>query len=514
MASPMIATSSRWPLILLLGLGACARQPLDAPASPAIQPTPLATNEEPDDGDLLQGSVVAVLSEGQAYDFTSPWAKQRPWSRRMTGLVVEGNRILVAGGLLANSTLIEVQKRGEPQRYPAKVVIADYELPLTLLEVEDPRFFADLSPLPIAAELPEGGGVAISRWLGSGQFETAEGNIRQVVVQDHFPGRTPILSLDVSSAIESNGASDVVIAEEEVVGLCTAKTESQLRVMGGPVLRQFLERAAQKSYAGFARHAFGWQSLTNPALRRHLGVPEGSGGLLIRKILPRSSGAGVLETGDVLLELGGYPIDQSGKFDHPRYGKLFFSVLFTDGRAPGDPLPAVVLRNKEKKTLQIPLRRMDPDQDVVPPYINDRAPEHLVLGGLVFQTLSKPYLETWREWWKNAPLRMLVAFDQVGPFPPEGQARIVVLSRVLPDPVNLGYQDLEPMIITAVNGRPATDLAAVAAAWRDPVGGFQVIDTLPGQSTSRIVLDAQAATEAEPRIRALYGITPGAKRRP
>lgn len=511
MASRTIATSS----LALLGLVACARQAPMSVAAPVAAPPPVAAVLAPS-SEGLQGSVVAVWSEGQSYDFTSPWAKLRPWSRRMTGLVVEGNRILVAGGLLANSTLIEVQKKGEPNRYPAKVVIADHEVPLTLLAVDDANFFADLEPLPIAAELPEGGQVAIARWLASGQFETAEGNIRQVVVQDHSPGRTPLLSLDVSTSIESSGASDVVIAEDRIIGLATGKSESQLRVMGAPILRQFLDQAQSGSYRGFARHAFGWQSLTNPALRRYLGVPEGEGGLLVREILPKSSAAGVLRPGDVVLKLAGHPIDQSGKFDHPRYGKLFFSVLFTDGRSPGESIEAVVLREKKQVTLQIPLRRLDPDSDVVPPYLNDRPPEYLVLGGLVFQALSKPYLETWREWWKNAPLRMLVAYDQVGPFPPEGQPRIVVLSRVLPDPVNLGYQDLEPMIITAVNGRPATDLASVAAAWRDPVGGFQVIDVLPGQSTSRIVLDAQAAGEAEARIRALYGITPpgSAKRRP
>jgi hypothetical protein len=182
-------------------------------------------------------------------------------------------------------------------------------------------------------------------------------------------------------------------------------------------------------------------------------------------------------------------------------------VLFTDEHAPGDKLAATVLRGGKSVDIELLLKRMAPEADVIPPYVFDRQPEHAVVGGFVFQTLTRSYLETWRDWWKSAPLRMLVALDEEGAWPTPERQRIVVISRVLPDPVNLGYQDLEPLIVSQVNGKPAKDLAAVVAALKEPQGDFIVIETVPGQSTSRIVLDAKAVAEAEPRIRALYGIT-------
>lgn len=484
--------------LLALGLAACATGGRNGHDSmPSAVPRPSAN----------QG-VVSVIINGQDPDFGSPWSKGRPWRRRINGLVVTGRRILVHGRRLSNSTLILVEKLGASKRYQAEVVEVDYEVPLGLLEVKDPEFWEGLEPIAIGDDVPSEGDVTICRWLDSGQFEEARAVVKQLRVDDHFPGEVDLLTLELSSSITAAGWGEVVVDRGEVVGLTTSASDDQLRAIAAPVLSQFLEHVESGTYRGFARHGFTWQRLGNAALRRKLGLKDEEGGIRIRDVRPHGSGAGVLQTDDVVLSIGGHRIDERGKFDHPEYGKLFFGVLFTDGTSPGDRLPVQVLREGARVQLELELRRMAPEQDVVPRYTYDQAPEYLVVGGLVFQPLSNDYLRRWKSWWTNGPLRILVEMSRKQGGPEVEDERLILLSRVLPDPVNLGYHDVQAQLVSKVNGDVVRTMDELRAALAHPKKGFHVVELLAGQSAKRVVIDAAAAKEADPGIRKRYRLPP------
>jgi hypothetical protein len=86
------------------------------------------------------------------------------------------------------------------------------------------------------------------------------------------------------------------------------------------------------------------------------------------------------------------------------------------------------------------------------------------------------------------------------------QQRIVLLSSVLPDTANLGYQELRDQIVERVNGRPVPNLAALREAFDSASSGFHVIDLVSGQAASRIVIDAAEAEAAGERLRRAYGV--------
>jgi hypothetical protein len=271
------------------------------------------------------------------------------------------------------------------------------------------------------------------------------------------------------------------------------------------VLRQFLADAGSPTYRGFARAGIAWQDLTNPALRAYLGLRDDESGVRLTRVLPHGSGARVLEPGDVLLEVAGQKLDPTGQFEHPAYGKLLFPLLITDGARPGDTLRFRILRNGERRDVDVLLKRMPAEEDKVPPYVLGRGPDYVVSGGLVFQELSVPYLSTWGDWNRRAPTRLLVAYDREGAEPTAEAPRLVLLSSVLPDPSNLGYQDLRDLLVTSVNGVPIGSLADLRRAFAEPKGAFHVVEFLPGQGPTRIVLDVVEAEAAAARIRNLYG---------
>ena len=204
--------------------------------------------------------------------------------------------------------------------------------------------------------------------------------------------------------------------------------------------------------------------------------------------------------------MGGAKLDPTGYYEHPLYGRMLFALLFSDGRQPGETMPVKVLRDGQRLELQLPLRAMRPEQDRVPPYVFGRGPDYVVAGGLVFQELTRPYLGAWGDWARRAPPRLLVAIDREPDEAGEEPKRIVLLSSVLPDAANLGYQELRDLIVERVNGRAIASLADLRRALHAPEGGFHVVDFVAGQGVARAVLDAAEAQAAAARLQQAYGV--------
>ena len=468
-----------------------------------VAPAPLKTP------DPLRASVVSVRITGQEWNWRTPWAKQAPWNRVVTGLVVPGPRILLASAAIGNHLLIEVQKLGRDERWPARVRLADVEGPLALLEVDDPSFWTGLGPLPLAETVPISGEVKVYRWIRSGQFDAATANVRQVRAARHGLSRVSLPSLEMTSAMEG-GDSEVVVGDGKALGLVTSRNGDALTAIASPILRQFLKDASEPTYPGFARAGVAWQEMTNPALREDLGLRPGEGGVRLTRILPHGSGAGVLEVGDVILSVGGVEIDPTGQFEHPLYGRLSCALLFTEGHRPGDALDLGILRNRERLSVKITLRRMLPEQEEIPPYVIGRGPDYAVVGGLVFQELTGPYLAAASEGGRRPAPRLLIAVDREGAIPNPERPRIVVLTSVLPDAANLGFQDLRDLIVTTVNGKPIGSLPELRRALASPVGGYHVVEFLPGQGRGRLVLDVAEVEASRDRVKNLYGVGSGA----
>jgi S1-C subfamily serine protease len=455
----------------------------------------------------LRASVVSVRVTGQDWNWRAPWEKQAPWTRTVTGLVVPGKRILATSTAFGNPLLVEAQKLGSEARSVARVELVDHEGPLALIAVDDPAFWEGLEPLPVETRASAEGTVLILRWQRTGLLDAYPGSLRQVRSGRHGLSQTSLLTIDVASSAEGLGESEVVVSKGKVAGLVTGRSGDAWSAIAAPVLAQFLDEAKSHEWKSFARAGLAWQDLTNPALRESLGLEPGETGIRLTRVLPHGSAGGVLKPGDVLLELGGAKLDPTGYYEHPLYGRMLFPLLFTDGRHPGDSMPVKVLRNGKRLDLALTLRAMRPDQDRVPPYVFGRGPDYLIVGGLVFEELTRPYLASWGDWTRRAPPRLLVAIDRAedeeGGTTPK---RIVLLSSVLPDTANLGYQELRDLIVERVNGRPIANLQDLRQAFATPSNGFHVVDFLAGQSAVRIVLDASEAASSRQRLQQAYGV--------
>ena len=142
---------------------------------------------------------------------------------------------------------------------------------------------------------------------------------------------------------------------------------------------------------------------------------------------------------------------------------------------------------------------------LVPYAVRDQEPEYLVVGGLLFQPLTDSYLQSWgAEWKRNAPFRLYYYNDEE---PTKERPALVLLSHVLPDAYNIGYQDQKYLVIHKVNGQRVSRLPELREALQKPLNGFHVLEFVHGDSLRRMVLAAgDAEREATARVLQHYGI--------
>jgi hypothetical protein len=244
----------------------------------------------------------------------------------------------------------------------------------------------------------------------------------------------------------------------------------------------------------------------DPQLRRYLALNGNNGGVLISQILRGGPAekAGLLK-GDVLLEIEGNPIDSDGNYKDADYGRVSLSHLVSTKHFEGQKAKVKIWREGKSLDLEVPVAKRKPEQYLSEPYVIDRAPQYFVLGGLVLQELSRQYLKEFgADWSRKGPLE-LVQLDRIqSELPDDGTKRLVVLTRVLPSDVTVGYEDLRNLLVTAINGMPLTSLADVPKAMAKATDGLHRIE-LKGDP-SLIFLDAKAAEASGPALQRAYGL--------
>jgi hypothetical protein len=167
-----------------------------------------------------------------------------------------------------------------------------------------------------------------------------------------------------------------------------------------------------------------------------------------------------------------------------------------------------VYRNGRTLNLAITADHRRPNQYLIPPYIIDKPPEYLIVGGLVFQELSVSYLlEYGKDWTSLAPVD-LVYYQQNQEYLNADQRdrreKIVIISNVIPTPFSIGYEDLNDLVVKRVNDQLIGKLADVREALKKPVGGFDKIEV--EQNPGLLFLDPKQIDTIHRMIRDRYHI--------
>ncbi len=433
-----------------------------------------------------ENSIVRVNVTSQKYNFFRPWQKDAPASRRALGAILENNQVLVTAELAANATYIELELPDTGEKTTAQVDAVDYEANLALLSplAGESSILEGKVPLEIASDPRIGDTLEVWQIQDNGTARITRGELVNAEVASYFLSSSLFLSYQLKASLQYQSGSFTlpVIHEGRLAGLLLGYNSADQisKIVATPIIRHFLKevRKDKDAYPGFPNLGIAYAQTLDDQLRGFTGLNKDQGGVYITRVLKDSSAdqAG-LEVGDVLLQLGDYAIDPRGNYDDPLYGKLNLSHIVRGNAYVGDRIPMKILRDGEVVDITATLKRKGASEYLVDPYMFDRGPKFIILGGLIFQELSQPYLQAWGDKWRTqAPFKLIHAQAYQEPYEEEGREKIVFLSRVLRTPTTLGYERLSHLILTQVNGKPVNSLTDLDAALRQPIDGIHHIE--------------------------------------
>ena len=446
--------------------------------------------------------LVSVEINRKQYDYFQPWT-ERVQTAVKAGIVIGPREILTTADACDDRTLVRVQKGGRGRWWNAEAKWVDYPANLALVTCPDEKFWAGLKSATLADPIKKEEDIQIIRWR-SGNLEVRKAEFSRFAVSHPNMSDAVHVQLELSSEIDGVGWSEPAIAGNKVIGLVFSQSGNQLQVLPAPFVRSILEAQKKGHYKGLGYFDFTWQPAENPETLDYLKLEGEKRGVVVIDVPKKPGIEPAVKRRDVLLQVDGFDIDTQGDYVDPDYGHLLLENLSTRRKWAGDPVRLKIWRDGRAQEVVYRLPKAEDAARLVPEAPFDQEPEYVIAGGLVFQPLTKNYLRSWgQDWERRAPFR-LAYFRNQDPTPE--RPAIVILSQVLPDIYNLGYQESRQLVLEKVNGQKVNYLSDLEQALRKPMNGFHTLEFMKGDSLQRIVLDAATLDAATKRVLDRYGI--------
>ncbi|MDH4224120.1 MAG: serine protease [Deltaproteobacteria bacterium] len=460
----------------------------------------------PDSEEKIEQAVVSILVTSQGGDWYSPWKQGGTVRASGSGFVISGGLVMTNAHVVSDAKQIIVHRNGNSNPYFAKVAFIGHDTDLAILKVEDESFAREITPLDIGG-LPTlltrvrtygypAGGEKISR---------TEGVISRIEFNAYVhSGSDAHLSIQTDSAINPGNSGGPVLQGTKVVGVAF-QANSRLNDVGffipTPVIKRFLKDIQDGRYDGYGEMGIVTSSNINPAYREFLGLPKDETGVVVDRVMPGTSGYGVVHPDDVILAIDGVKVENDGTFNYHGHSVGFEQVA--EEKQIGEMLSLAVWRNKAM--LDVPLKLATyPDGDRMANQF-DVLPRYYIYAGLVFMELDKEFLKNFGNFWENAGKSLLYDhFFKRMEHPEDKQQKTVLITRVLPHEVNSPYMNRANAIVDTINGKTIEQLEDVPEALKLNKKEFHVLKL--GANGDMLVLARTVADKANGAILESYGI--------
>jgi len=457
----------------------------------------------------IQRALVRVTVTSQGYLFHRPWQQRRPATQSAIGVVVADSRVLVNAALVADQRYIELETIDKRQKASAKVEVVDYEANLALIAPLDPAFLSRHAAMPLCDDVRPGDTLTVAQVKPNGDIVPGNGEVTSIEL-GLYSQTNLFLTYRLDNALQYrfNNLTLPVLKGNKLAGLMLHQNpgDRTIDVIALPVIRHFIKDAAQAGYEGFPTAGFLYGAMQDPQLRRYIRLPENLTGVYVQKVLKGSPAyAAGLRAGDVITRMGSVTVSNTGQYQHPDYGQTSLAHLIRTEYYVGQEMPTEIFRDGRQMTLSIVLDHRGPDRFLVPPYLFDRRPDYLILGGLVLVELSIPYLQEYgNEWLTSAPVDLLYYHQNQDYLDGDQREKIVLISDVIPTPDSIGYESLSDLELLAVNDKPIGKLSDIPAALAYPINGFHTFAVK--QHPKTIYLDAARLNQTNDIIQQRYRI--------
>ena len=468
-------------------------------AAPELPKISALSNKE------IYSSVVRIECSTQVFDYKQPWTAGRFGGGIGTGFLVGKNRFLTNAHVVSNARRIIINKRGSDIKHPARIIHIAHDCDLALIEVEDFSSFVGLPYLKIADNVPklESEVRAVGYPVGGNRLSVTRGVVSRIDFRPYSHSQIDMhLIVQVDAAINPGNSGGPVLQGEEVVGVAfqgLRGADNTGFMIPVPVIDRFLKDIEDGQYNKYVDLGASHFPLFNPAMKKALGLPENSAGVLISDIIPDGACDGVLERGDVLVKIDGNLIDNAGNIEVSGEKVLLHEVL--ERKFAGDKVDLVFMRDGEVMEESITLVPFPASRVYAISY--DTKPRYYFKSWLLFQPMDFNLFSVYKI--NNPSARHLYQnYIDDGIF--KTREDLVVLTTIFDDKLTSSLSNFEGLVVKSINNTPVKSLSHLHE--------LMEIQDLPDfleirfEGTKKpLILPTSELEEANSRISANQGIT-------
>lgn len=446
----------------------------------------------------VPSSLVKVFVQSNPVNLASPWQKEGVASSSGSGVIIKGNRILTAAHVVQDYVSVEVKREGMARKFLADVKFIGNDCDLAILTVENPAFFEGVTPVELGRTPGLQDAVSVYGYpMGGDAVSVTKGIVSRVEVSHYAQSYRKLLLAQIDAAINPGNSGGPVIADGSLVGIAIQsidKGENLGYMVPAPVIKHFLEDIADQRFDGFPELGLYVDPVQNEALKGYLKMTGSQTGALVRCVFYGGSTYQVVQRGDVILAVGGNPVEEDLTIPFENGKRLDISYAVSS-RQIGDSITLDLLRNGEQIRKEITLKKTP---FLVPRPEHLRDPEYFVFGGIVFQPLTMEYTDLFED--LPADLAYYAYYHNIAS---EKQRQLIVINKILAAPLNQSYQNLADLIVESVNDITPRDMQHLEKIINTAVGPYLVIKAESGET---IALDLERARKENRKIFDLHGV--------
>lgn len=451
----------------------------------------------------IQNSLVRITVTAVEPDYRAPWNSGTIGRGVGAGFVIDGQRILTNAHVVSNSRYITVEREGDPNKYPAKVQFIAHDCDLATVQVANPDFWKGMKPLEFGG-IPalESTVSAYGYPIGGERMSVTTGIVSRIdfnlythsAIDSH-------LAIQISAQINPGNSGGPVLQHDKVVGVAFQGYSGDVAqgvayMIPTPVIRRFLTDIKDGHYDRYVDLGITYSKLQNPAQRHYLGLKDDGRGILVDTVIEAGPCGKALKQGDVLLSIDGHAIASDAFVEYE--GERVQMPEVVERKFKGDKVKLDLLRDHQPVTVEVTLGGVWPY--LMQGHSYDIRPRYLLYGGLLFQPMSLDLLEAYR----ISDLRVRHFFDnfvsdQIYLQHPE----ILILTNILPDPINTYLLPYRYSIVDEINGKKIGTLQDLARTFAQPTDRFVVKMVGDGPP---LILDAKQVEAARERIKTRYNV--------
>jgi S1-C subfamily serine protease len=453
----------------------------------------------------ISKSVVKIYTVMSNYNYDNPWQMGTQSNGTGSGCIIEGNRILTNAHVVSNNTFIQVKKAGEATKYTAKVYAVSHVSDLAILTVDDPAFFKNSDPIKIGELAEVRDKVAVYGFpTGGDEMSITEGVVSRIEQRNYAHSSANLLACQIDAAINPGNSGGPVIKNDKIVGVAfqaALRGENLGYMVPAPIINHFLKDITDGRHDGFPELGILIQKMENPDLREKFQMKKDQTGILIADILFDSPAKNILKINDVILAIDESKIENDGSIEFRKGERTSLNYL-VQKKFVNDWISIKILRSGETRDFKIKLTVPMNSTRLVPFERYDTPPTYFIAGGLIFAPLTKNYLFEWgSQWFLTAPAKLLNYFQNG--VRTADKKELVLLTKVLADEINLGYHDIDNVIIEKVNGKKISEIKDVVEAVEKNTGIYHVFEDESGR---KIILKKEKVDTYTSRILKTYRI--------